>query len=166
LSAALFAPSPWRRSFRADPLALPLADRHYTRQKPGSPQFVPPGRCLVLLTACERALWVSSWPMAEYVKHAWAGAWMCTMFRNEGAGLSSELILSAVAATRAFWGEAPPLGMVTFVDPRKTRRKRDPGRCFRRAGFQPVGWTKSGCLALQLLPADMPAIAPAQEVPA
>jgi hypothetical protein len=32
----------WRMSHRADPLALPLADRHYNRQKPGSPQFMPP----------------------------------------------------------------------------------------------------------------------------
>lgn len=33
---------PWRLSWRADPRALPLADRHYNRQKIGSAQFVPP----------------------------------------------------------------------------------------------------------------------------
>lgn len=146
----------WRLSHRADTAALPLADRHYNRQKIGSPQFVPPGRCVVLLTLCERALWVSSWPFAEYVKHAWAGAWVCSCFRNEGAGLSSLLILQAIAATRALWGEPPDLGMITFVDRDKTRRKRDPGRCYRKAGFKYVGDTKGGLVALQLLPHEMP----------
>lgn len=65
--------SPWRRSYRADPAALPLADRHYNRQKIGSPQFVPPGTCLVLLTEDRSAVWVTSWPKAEYVQHAWGG---------------------------------------------------------------------------------------------
>ena len=41
----------WRLSHRADPEARVLADRHYNRQKPGTPQFVPPGRCLVLVDA-------------------------------------------------------------------------------------------------------------------
>ncbi len=40
--------NPWRLSNRADRDCLPLADRHYNRQKIGSPQFVPPGRCCVL----------------------------------------------------------------------------------------------------------------------
>lgn len=146
---------PWLRSNRADPRALPLADRHYNRQKPGSPQFVPPGRCLVLLTEHADALWVTSYPQAEYVQHAWAGAMVCSLFRNEGPALSSTLITAAVAATRAVW-EPPPLGIVTFVDPGKTRRKRDPGRCYRRAGWTPVGHTAGGLVALQLLPDDWP----------
>lgn len=152
----------WRHSWKADPRALPLADRHYNRHKPGSRQFVPPGRALVLLTEDASALWVTSWPFAQYVRHAWAGAWLCSMFRNEGAGLSSELILEAVAATRAAWGNPPELGLVTFVDPSKIRHKRDPGRCFRRAGFEVVGTTKDkGLVALRLEPVWMPAPMPA-----
>jgi hypothetical protein len=81
----------WRLSHRADAAALPLADRHYNRQKPGTPQFVPPGRCMVLLTAAADALWVSSWPFAEYVKHAWAGAWVCSCFRS-GADRRSDIL--------------------------------------------------------------------------
>lgn len=46
--------------------------------------------------------------------------------------------------------------MVSFVDRDKTRRKRDPGRCFRRAGFQPDGETKGGLVALRLPPEAMP----------
>lgn len=146
----------WHLSHRADRRALPLADRHYSRQKPGSPQFVPPGRCLVLLTADANALWVTSFPYAKYVKHAWAGAWMCSMFRNESNYLSSTLITQAVAATRWYYGTPPSLGIVTFVDPSKVRRKRDFGRCYRKAGFIEVGRTKAGLVALQLLPDSMP----------
>lgn len=153
--------SRWVLSSRADKDVLPLADRHYNRQKVGSPQFVPPGRCVVLKSACRRAVWVTSWPFAQYVKHAWAGAWMNSLFRNEGAGLSSELILEAVAATLDVWPQPPDLGMVTFVDAKKTRRKRDPGRCYRRAGFEHVGFTRSGLWAFQLLPAAMPYPQPA-----
>lgn len=143
--------SPWRRSDRADPAALALADRHYNRQKPGTPQFVPPGRCLVLLTADRSALWVTSWPFAEYVKHAWAGAWVNSLFRNEAPGehLSSGLIRQAVAHTRAVWPAVPPLGIVSFIDPGKTRRKRDPGRCYRKAGWVHVGFTKAGLWVYQ-----------------
>jgi len=101
-------------------------------------------------------VWTTSWPFAQYVKHAWAGAWVNSIFRNEGAGLSSELIRQAVAATLAEWPEVPNLGMITFVDAGKVRRKRDPGRCYLRAGFRQAGETKGGLLALQLLPADMP----------
>lgn len=147
--------SVWVRSHRADADVVPLADRHYNRQKIGSRQFAPPGRCLVLKTAELDAFWVTSWPFAEYVRHAWAGAWVCSAFRNESGRLSSELIRQAVSATRAQW-EPPALGMVTFVDPGKVRRKRDPGRCYRRAGFSQVGTTKGGLVALQLLPCDMP----------
>ena len=145
----------WRLSNRADPAACRLADRHYSRQKIGSPQFVPPGRCVVLLTLDDRAVWVTSWPFAEYVKHAWAGAWVCSIFRNEGTDLSSELIREAIAATRSIW-QPPPLGLITFVDHSQVRRKRDPGRCFIKAGGRRVGQTKGGLVAIQILPADMP----------
>src|SRR5512146_3423520 len=146
----------WKLSDRADPLAVLVADRHYNRQKIGSPQFVPPGRCVVLLTAEADAVWVTSWPFAQFVKHAWAGAWMNSLFRKERPGHASELIRDAIAATRAIYGEPPALGMVTFVDAGKVRHKRDPGRCYLRAGFRHVGETKGGLLAFQMLPADMP----------
>jgi hypothetical protein len=146
----------WRISNRADPKACKLADRHYSRQKVGSPQFMPPGRCVVLITPEADAVWGTSWPYAEYVKHAWAGAWMCTIFRNESSHLSSELIREAVAATRWFWPDVPDIGMITFVRAHEVRHKRDPGRCFLRAGFRRCGETKGGELAFQLVPADMP----------
>ena len=147
----------WTQRSRADSHCARIADRHYNRQRVGSPQFAPPGRVLVLDCVGEggRALWVTSWQ--KYVAHAWPGAWNNSCFRNEGAGLSSELIREAIAATRWFFQETPPEGMITFVDPGKIRHKRDPGRCYLKAGFKRVGATKEKqLLVFQLLPEDMP----------
>jgi len=146
--------SNWKISNRADKRALKLADRHYNRQKPGTPQFVPPGRCVVLWQP--GSVWVTSWPFAKYVKHAWAGAWINSLFRRESGELASELIRQAIGITRHIWPDVPELGIVTFVNASKVRRKRDPGRCYKRAGFTCVGITKGGLLAFQMLPQNMP----------
>jgi hypothetical protein len=159
----------WFVAHRADVRGRRLADRHYNRQHVGARGFVPPGRCAVLLTMDERALWVTSWPFAEFVRHACAGAWINSLFRNESDALSSELIRAAVAVTRWYrttdpaWRNEPEpaMGMVTFVDAGKVRRKRDPGRCYLRAGFERVGETKGGLVALQMKPEAMPAPQPA-----
>jgi len=133
---------------------LPLADRHYNRQKVGSPQFVPPGRCVVLLTKPASALWVTSWPFAEYTRHEWGGAWVNSLFRNESPHLSSDLIREAVAATRHVWGP-PREGLITFVDAGKVKSA-NPGFCYLKAGFVRVGKTKGGLLAFRMAPEDMP----------
>lgn len=151
----------WQRVTRFDPRVNALADRHYSRQTPGSTQgCVPPGRGVVLYAESDtgQATWAASWQKPEYAHHAWPGAWVCTMFRNEDLGIrSSELIRQAVAACRAVMGEPPEAGMITFVNLARVRKKRDPGRCFRRAGFEVAGWTRErGYLALQLWPAAMP----------
>lgn len=160
----------WVLSNRADQRAREIADRHYNRQKPGTRQFVPPGRCLVLYaeTKAGRAFWVTSYPFPQYVHHAWAGAWICSAFRNEGAGIASEMILEAVAATRAYFGEPPPLGMVTFINREKVRPtmihgEKTWGYTYKLAGFKEAGETKKGLLVLQLLPEDMPPPAPARK---
>lgn len=133
----------WFRTWRADPVARALADRHYSRKTPGAAQFSPPGRNVTLRTFAGDAVWVTSWPLPEYVDHAWGDCWTCTLFRNESPVLSSDLIREAMAATAyAFDGAYPLGGFLTFVDAGKVRHKRDPGRCFRRAGFEPVGFTK------------------------
>lgn len=145
----------WIRSHRADPLARKIADRHYNRQKPGTPQFVPPGRCFVLRQ--KRAVWVTSWPFAQYVKHAWGGAWVNSCFRRQGGRqIASAMIIDAIAASRWFWPDVPDLGMITFVDSSKVRRKELVGRCYLEAGFHHVGFTKGGLYAFQLLPHEMP----------
>lgn len=154
----------WFLSYRADPHARVVADRHYNRQKVGSKQFVPPGGCLVLATADHGALWVTSTPLAAFVKHAWPGAWVNSLFRNETrAVLSSALIAEAVAASLAALGPAPPAGIVSFVDASQVKRKRDPGRCYRRAGWRHVGFTKGGLWAFRQMPDEMPTPTPALE---
>lgn len=159
----------WMVSHRADAEVVPIADRHYNRQKIGSPQFVPPGRCHVLkIGTAEQlatrdsggAFWVSSWPFAEYVKHAWAGAWVCSAFRNEGAGQSSDLIRLAVASTAGKWPEIPELGMISFIDPAKVqprpiRGRKTWGHSWFEAGFVHVGYTKAGLWAMQLTRDDI-----------
>lgn len=154
----------WRLSNRADPVARDIADRHYNRQKIGATQFVPPGKCLVLVADSTEghggALWISHAPDARYVLHRWPGLWVCTAFRNEGAGLSSELIREALAATVDAWGEPPPGGMLTFIDPEKTTPKEIPGWCFRRAGFKSDGTSEGGLIALVLPARRFPSAAP------
>lgn len=147
----------WLRSWRADPRAAALADRHYSRKTPGASQFSPPGDVLVLVTADGLAVWVS-W-RTDYPDAEWsANAWCCTLFRNEGPLLSSLLVREACAATRAEWGDPPSGGSVTTVDATRVRRKRDPGRCFIRAGYRPIGRTKDrGLVILHLRPEDHPA---------
>ena len=152
-------PMRWCLSHRFDPAACALANRHYSRQTATSPQFVRPGYCLVLLSDCGRAYWVTSWQ--PYVKHAWPGAWECTAFRSEGAGIASELIRQGVAATRARFGDPPALGMITMIDRRKVRPTMVRGRetwgwTYRKAGFIDAGYTKGGKLVLQMLPDAMP----------
>lgn len=86
-----------------------------------------------------------------------AGAWLNPFFRNESPHLSSELILEALAATRAEWPTLPDLGVFTFIDVPSIRRKRDPGRCYRKAGFVEHGYSKVfGRLILRLDPHLIP----------
>lgn len=150
----------WAMSNRADPAAGKIADRHYNRQKIGARQFVPPGRCVVLMDRSVPALWVTSWPFPEYVQHQWAGAWVNSLFRSEGPGIASVMIREAIAATRAVWNP-PPLGIITFVDPTKVkgttvRGKRVFGYSYWRAGFRHVGFTKGGLWVWQMTPGFMP----------
>lgn len=154
----------WVVSHRADPAARAIADRHYNRQKIGAPQFVPPGRCLVLHSENSKgcAIWVTSWPFGEYVKHRWPGAWVCSAFRNEGAGKASEMIRQALAATRFRYGAPPERGLVSFIDrtkvePVMVRGKPVWGWTWLKAGFEYDGETQGGLLALRIRPENIPA---------
>lgn len=109
----------------------------------GAQDFMPPGRTFVLVSRCERAVWGA----IENRDPAGATRWRCSIFRNEGAGLSSELVLEATARTLEYWRSrwgAPGVPLTTEIDPAKVRPKRDPGRCFRRAGWTEAGWTAGG----------------------
>lgn len=153
----------WRLAHRFDREGVALADRHYSRQKPGSPQFMPPGSCRVLVAKNSKAVFGLSFPKAEFVRHAWAGAWVVSIFRNEKSGpYASDMIREAMAHMQTEY-EVPELGCVTFVDPKKVdgvmeRGERIKGFCFHKAGFSAVGETKKGLIAWQMLPAAMPPV--------
>lgn len=73
------------------------------------------------------------------------------------------MIREAIAATRyeairLGWGLPPVLGLVTFVDAAKVRHKRDPGRCYRKAGFVhgAEDFTEGGLWAFLLAVEAMP----------
>lgn len=155
----------WHQVGRTNPRGRRLADRHYNRRSVGADNFAPPGSPLPLVTADGLAVWVTMLQKAEYQEHAFPGALVNSTFRNEGAGRSSELILEAVAATRYVMGEPPPQGLITFIDPGKVRHKRDPGRCYLRAGFVHAQWTPGGhgrpsLRVLQLTPDRWPPAEP------
>jgi hypothetical protein len=139
----------WRRVRRtnvtaralADRHYSPLAARHYSRQTVGAPEFMPPGRTFVLLTSCSRAVW----GVVENLDPTGALRWRCSIFRNEGAGLSSDLVRSATARTFLYWrthyGAIPAVPLRTEIDADAVRQKRNPGYCFLCAGWRVVGYT-------------------------
>jgi hypothetical protein len=124
-------------------MAQKLADRHYSRKTPGSRSgFVGPGEKLVLLAADGRALfvWLHSDPRLRGDK---INGINCTIFRNEGPYLSSELILEAERHAREKW---PSLKLFTYVNPKKIKNKGKPGYCFIKAGWNQAGISKGGLL--------------------
>ena len=100
--------------------------------------IVGPGEKLLLVTPCARAAF--GWRREKFRMDGQVGV-NCAFFRNEGAGRASDLIREAAAIA---WERWPGERLYTFVDPGKVRHKRDPGRCFLRAGWRHVGWTKGG----------------------
>jgi len=119
-----------------------------------------------VLTADAGALWVTSTPFAAYTRHAWAGAWVCSLFRRESGPPASELIRAALSASRAALGEPPQLGLVSFVDQRHVRPTMVRGRqvwgwTWLRAGFELAGVTKGGLLAFRVPPERFPEAFPA-----
>ncbi len=113
--------STWQVRGRSNPAARALADRHYSRKTRG-PLGSAPGRVLVLVTPCERAVWLAHWPRADLALDG-LDAWRCSIFRNEGAGLSSELIVAAMALTAERWSARPPDGWLTWIDPASRRER-------------------------------------------
>jgi hypothetical protein len=66
------------------------------------------------------------------------------------------LITQAVAATLYLLREPPGIGFITFVDQQQVK-SRNPGYCFKMAGWKLVGRSKiRSLLALQLALKDFP----------
>ena len=167
----------WYRVHHMDRWAVCVADKHYSRQNPGSREFTRPGNKVVLLhfdSAGEpSALWASHRPdPASGVKRAdGRDCWDCSMFRVERRTVqASVLIREAVAVTKSVWGEPLPAdGFITTVDPRHVapiRRRGELvwGYCYLKAGWQLMPErTKARSLIIWQLPlAELESIQPVQ----
>lgn len=134
----------WLAVTKFDPRAVRLADGHYSRRKPGSPQFMPPGQTLVLLTPDETAVfgWWRPHPDAGIRAMNGLDGWTCTIFRNTGPGLSSDLIQEAETELLSRYPCGPD-GLLTYVWDRKVRSI-NPGYCFKVAGWRRIGRSADG----------------------
>jgi hypothetical protein len=149
----LGVPGHWTVTKDADPDCREIYRRHYSRRvyRDGRDpaKFVGPGQYIVLVTPNLDALFV--W--RRFIDDADDGTGKrqeginCSVFLNEGPTLSSQLILEAEGFARDKWPQEKRL--YTYVNPRKTRHKRDPGRCFRKAGWRPCGFTRGGLVILE-----------------
>lgn len=153
--------TPWELSSSSDRRALNVVDGagpleghgpHYSRRTPGSKTFTGVGQEIVLVSKCGRAVWAcirQKTPMAvgsgasrgrEKVTDSRARyVWRNMIFRNLGAGLSSDLIIAATEMTYMEWarryGEIPAERLRTEIDIRKVRST-NPGFCYMKAGWE------------------------------
>jgi hypothetical protein len=102
-----------------------------------------PGETMVLLSRCGRALF--AWQHNTIPRLDGQVGVCCAVFRNESPTLSSELIREADALA---WRRWPEQRHFTYVEDGKVRHKRDPGRCFLRAGWRVCGRNADGRLTL------------------
>ena len=138
--------NPWGRVTKFDSRACALADRHYSRRKIGSPQFMPPGETLVLLTDDEAAVfgWWRPHPSSGIKAMNGLDGWTCTIFRNESLLYeSSELILAAEQSLVETGKTVGPSGFITYVWDRKVSSA-NPGYCFKLAGWRRTGRSADG----------------------
>ena len=131
----------WRKVTKFDKGACALADRHYSRRKIGSLQFMPPGETIVLLSEDERAVfgWWRPHPKSGLKAMNGLDGWTCTIFRNESGLLSSDLILEA----EVWVHDVGPDGLLTYVFDKKVKSS-NPGYCFQVAGWRKIGRSKDG----------------------
>ena len=131
----------WLPAKDGDPRAYALFRRHYSalpynrRPRANGMLFCGPGEKMVLLTQDCRALFV--WK--KFIDKSGQQGINCSIFRNEGDILSSDLILEAEELARQRW---PGQRLYTYVNQRKIKSP-NPGFCFKVAGWQYCGQTKS-----------------------
>lgn len=131
----------WCLSYDGNPYARILADRHYSRKTKGAKLFCGPGEKMVLMTADKKAVFV--WRKCKYRLDKQQGI-ECTMFRNEGQELSSELIREAC---KWAWMRWPRQRLFTYVKD-SAIKSTNPGYCFLKADWNKCGRNKFGQLTI------------------
>lgn len=115
-----------------------------------SPSFVSAGERQILMTGDCTALFV--WHRVLIERADGQEGVCCSVFRNEGPLLSSDLIREADGIAWRRWPDVPR--HFTYVDPRSIRSS-NPGFCYLRAGWRRVKGYRSkagGFVLLELLP--------------
>lgn len=114
------------RTTHHDQEVVALVDRHYSRRPGQRRQVGGPARKLVLRDAAGSAVFIWLWPQDG---KRWDGqvGFYCSVFRNESARQSSDVIREAEELAAAHWGGVRR--MFTYVDPSRVR-SRNPGYCF------------------------------------
>ncbi len=142
--------SHWFTTTDRDWDAISLYKRHYsaTHYKDGranlrSKGFLGPGEKMVLITAMTDALFCWVYSKLGH-KNGQTGV-CCTIFRNEGPVLSSDLIREAVEIAQKRW---PSKRMFTYINAKKIRSD-NPGYCFLKAGWKACGYTKGNLRILE-----------------
>ena len=127
-----------------DPRGIELFKRHYSarsrRDNRRRTLFVGPGEKMVLLTVTNDALFV--W--RKFISDDGQEGVNCSIFRNEGPVLSSELIREAEELA---WGRWPEERLFTYVWDTKVESV-NPGYCFKMAGWNVCGRTKVNDLTI------------------
>ena len=160
----------WELSSSSDRRALDVVDGtgmhygagpHYSRRTPGSRTFTGIGQEIVLVTTCGRAVWACIYQRTPAARGTGASRgrsgvsdakprylWRNMMFRNLGAGLSSDLIQEATCRTYREWltryGSLPVERLRTEIGVGRVA-SRNPGYCYERAGWE-RGDTRRGNL--------------------
>lgn len=125
------------KSGKFDKVGASLADKHYSRRTPGSNQFMPPGQTIVLIGHDMRSVfgWHRPGPHTGIKLMSGLEGWTCTIFRNEGNVLSSELILDAELAVEKLGYGCGKDGFITYVWDSRVQSE-NPGACFKHAGWK------------------------------
>lgn len=106
---------------------------------------MPPGETIILLTPDNLAVfgWWRPAPSSGLSAMNNLDGWTCTIFRNEGAELSSNLILDAERCLKEIATSIGPDGMLTYVWDKKIKSV-NPGCCFKKAGWRRIGRSADG----------------------
>jgi hypothetical protein len=125
----------WTLSHKYDRHGAKLADGHYSRRKVGSPQFMPPGETVVLVSPGAVFGWWRPHPRSGLRAMNGHDGWTCTIFRRISGPLASEMILEAELALEG--RTCGPSGLLTYVAEKKILSP-NPGYCFLHAGYRRI----------------------------
>ncbi len=135
----------WWLTKDGDVDCLALYRRHYSRYVYADGRqpklFIGPGEKVVLRT--ERGDACFAW--RRFTDDSGQVGVNCAVFRNESTHRSSDLIRQADAIADCLW---PDLRHYTYVNSARVQSA-NPGYCFKQAGWQRCGMTKSGLLILE-----------------